>query len=554
MEIEYSDQQVLRLLRSELGKDMISGEIVCPKRVLVILKKGSHLKATEILLRRFGGTALSTITGIDHNDTIELNYHFHVPNTAVTLRITIPAEEPDIETMVNILPGANLYEREVFDLLGVNFLGHPNLERLLLPENWKGDIHPLRKDWNSDVARKSKKRRKPVDSLRSEGEIITVPFGPQHPALHEPERFLLRVEGERVVGVEPRIGYVHRGIEKLAESLTFLQDIYLVERICGICNTAHTLCFCRAIETIGGVEIPDRASFLRLIAFELNRVQSHLLLLGVGAYELGFESLFMYVWRDREMAMRLMEELTGNRVLSGFNTIGGVRRDLRMDQEKLFRSFIPRLRERVVRYQSVFDDDPTLRARTQGVGMLSNHDVATLSAVGPVARCSGVKFDLRVEESFFPFDEVPFFPIFYDDGDSWSRLKARVDEILVSLDMIQYAVENLPSGAIRIRVPLRFPEGEALSRVEAPRGELVHFVRSNGTANPERVKVRSPTLANILALCKSLEGCNIADVPASMVSMDPCFSCTDRMAFVDVQRVKRWSWSIHDIQGKYWRQ
>lgn len=553
MEIEYSDQQVLRLLRSELGEDMILGKIVRPKRILVILKKGPHLKAIEILLRRFDGTGLSTITAIDRKDTIELNYHFHVPNTAVTLRISVPAEEPDIETMVNILPGANLYEREVFDLLGVNFLGHPNLERLLLPENWKSDIHPLRKDWNSDAARKSKKRRKHVDSLRSEGEIITVPFGPQHPALHEPERFLLRVEGERVVGVEPRIGYVHRGIEKLAESLTFLQDIYLVERICGICNTAHTLCFCRAIETIGGVEIPERASFLRLIAFELNRVQSHLLLLGVGAYELGFESLFMYVWRDREMAMRLMEELTGNRVLSGFNTIGGVRRDLRMDQEKLFRSFIPKLRERAVKYRSVFDDDPTLRARTQGVGILSNHDVTTLSAVGPVARCSGVKSDLRVEEPFFPFDEVPFFPVFYDDGDSWSRLKARVDEILVSLDMIQYAVENLPSGAIRMRIPLRFPEGEALSRVEAPRGELVHFVRSNGTVNPERLKVRSPTLANILSLCKSLEGCNIADLPASIVSMDPCFSCTDRMAFVDLQGGKRWSWSIHDIQGKYWR-
>ncbi len=553
METSRLSEQVLGILHSELGRNMISGEATYPGRLLVSLRPGSHRKATEVLLQQFRETGLSTITGIDRGKTLELNYHFHVPNTMVTLRTEIPSSKPEIETLVDIFPAADLYEREVFDLFGVEFVGHPNLDRLLLPENWKSDMHPLRKNWESISHRKIRKRGRSQRDLRTEGEVITVPFGPQHPALHEPERFLMKVEGERVVGVEPRLGYVHRGIEKLAEGLTFLQNVQLVERICGICNAAHASCFCRAVETIGGVEIPDRAIYLRLIEFELNRVQSHLLLLGVGAYELGFESLFMYIWRDREMSMRLMEELTGNRVLADFDTIGGVRRDLRSEQVKLFRSLIPKLRERAVEYQSVFDNDPTLRARTQGVGILKNQDVSELSAVGPVARCSGVKFDIRTEEPFPPLDEVPFTPVYYEEGDSWARLKARADELVVSLDMIAYAVEHIPPGAIRIRVPLRFPEGEALSRVEAPRGELVHFVRSNGTTHPERVKVRTPTLANMLSICKSLQDCNIADVPASLVSMDPCFSCTDRMAFVDTTNGKRWAWSIRDIQRKYWR-
>lgn len=553
MGTKHLGRQALATLRSGLGESMISGEIRRPNRTLVTLEPGSHCKATEILLQRFNETGLSTITAIDHGKTLELNYHFHIPSTAVTLRIHIPSSKPEIETVVDILPAANLYEREVFDLFGVKFTGHPSLKRLLLPENWKSDVHPLRKDWKPDQPKKNRKNRRTEGPLRSEGEVITLPMGPQHPALHEPERFLLKVEGERVVEVELRLGYVHRGIEKLAESLTFLQNVQLAERICGICNIAHTLCFCRAVETIGDVEIPERAEYLRLIALELNRVQSHLLLLGVGAYELGFESLFMYVWRDREMAMRLMEELTGNRVLSGFNTIGGVRRDMRPEQEKLFRSLIPKLKERTLEYQSIFDNDPTLRARTQEVGTLKNRDVLALSAVGPVARCSGVKFDIRVEEPLSPLDEIPFTPVFYDEGDSWARLKARADEAIMSLDMIDYAVQHLPSGAVRVRVPLRFPEGEALSKVEAPRGELVHFVRSSGTTHPERMKVRSPSLANMLSLCKSLEECSIADVPASVVSMDPCFSCTDRMAFLDTQSSRHWSWSLRDIRKKYWR-
>jgi len=547
----YSDQEVVRYLQSTLGKNLLSVEIVRPRRILVIVEPPLHRTATEMLLQRFEDIGLSTITGIDLGERLELNYHFHMPRTTVTIRTSVPSSSPEIQTLVDIFPAASLYEREVFDLIGVEFIGHPDLRRLLLPDSWPSGSHPLRKDWNPIDQGKAEKKEKPAPTLESSGEVITVPLGPQHPALHEPEMFLLKVEGELVVGVEPRIGYVHRGIEKRSESLMFFQDVHLVERICGICNVAHTLCFCRAVEEIGKVEVPERARYLRLIATELNRVQSHLLLLGVGGYELGFESLFMYTWRDREMAMRLMEELTGNRVISAYNTIGGVRRDLRPDQEKLFRSMIPELRRRAVRYQSIFDDDPTLRARTQEIGVLKNHDAKALSAVGPVARCSGVKFDVRLEDTYYP-DEVPFNPVFYSEGDSWARLKARADEILESLDMIEYALEHLPSGAIRIRVPRRFPAGEAFSRVEAPRGELVHFVRSNGTAYPERVKVRSPTLGNIPSFIKMLEGCYIADLPSALVSIDPCFACTDRMAFLDVRTGRNWSWSPREIRKRFW--
>jgi len=549
---EGSAETVLELLRSTLEDDLVSAKTPRPQRVLAVLKTGYQRKVARLLLKEFEEIGLSTITGVDLGERIEVNYHFHTSKAAITVRIYLPTDRLETESLVDIVPAANLYEREVFDLFGVKFSGHPNLVRLLLPENWKKDVHPLRKDWSPEQAGDFRKKNL-GEPLHSEGEVITVPFGPQHPALHEPERFLLKIEGEKVVGVDPRIGYVHRGVEKLAEDMTFIQNVQLVERICGICNVAHSLCFCRAVEAIGDIDVSERANYLRLVAYELNRIQSHLLLLGVGGYELGFETLFMYVWRDREIAMRLMEELTGNRVLSGFNTIGGVRRNLSSKQAELFRTLIPELRERAAKYQSVFDNDPTIRARTMDVGILDHHDALDLSAVGPNARCSGIKSDLRLEEPFPPYDEVPFTPVFYDEGDSWSRLKARADEILVSLDLISYAIAHLPSGPIRIRVPLRFPEGEALSRLEAPRGELIHFVRGNGTTKPERVKVRSPTLANILPICKSLEGGNVADIPVTLVSMDPCFSCTDRMAFVDIRGGKCWSESIRDIERRYRR-
>jgi NADH-quinone oxidoreductase subunit D len=253
-----------------------------------------------------------------------------------------------------------------------------------------------------------------------------------------------------------------------------------------------------------------------------------MLLLGHAGFEIGYETLFHYMWRDREFVMDLMECLTGNRVLASFITIGGVRRDIEEESIPKIKGVLANLKNRMSFYKHLFESDVTLKMRTQNVGVLNKKDAIKLCVVGPVARGSGVNMDVRKDEPYVAYGEVPFNIVTYNEGDSWARLMVRLDEINESIKIIEYALDNLPSGPYRIRVPRVVPSGEAISRVEAPRGELFYYVKSNGSAYPERVKVRTPTFANILSFVHIAKGGNIADVPASLVSLDPCFSCTDR--------------------------
>ena len=550
------EEEIINLIRSELQGNALEYNAPRPRRVSVHVRPGAHREAILTLLQSLEFTMISTITGIDLEDAVELNYHFWCGKAEVTIRTRVPKPALEIETITDIVLGAALYEREVFDLLGVKFLGHPDLERLILPESWPKGQYPLRKDWTPNLSDKFRSlRKKPVRARTTQnktngGSVVNVVLGPQHPALHEPERFLFKLDGEVVVDVEPRLGYAHRGIEKAAEQLMFFQDVHLVGRVCGICNVAHTTCFCQAVESVGDIEVPPRARYLRTIVHELNRIHSHLLLLGITGLEVGFESLFQYLWRDREIVLDLMEKLTGNRVMAEFNTIGGVRRDLPVSLANETKKGMSTLKDRMNFYGKVFNDDPTFGLRTKEIGILKLPEASKLSVVGPVARASGVEVDVRKHDPYAAYDEIPFDEIIYKEGDSWARLMVRLDEVAESIDIITYAVDNLPSGPYRVRVPRRMPEGEALSRIEAPRGELVHYVKSNGTAYPERVKIRSPTLANIISFRQMIRGCYIADIPAVLVSLDPCFSCTDRMAFIDVNSGQRWVWSMNDIKAK----
>jgi len=462
---------------------------------------------------------------------VELMYHIRIFGTIITIMTNVSKENPKIESVTDLIPGANFHEREISDLFGIKFEGHPNPKRLILPDDWPENLFPLRKDVTSanfqnktEISRETRGHKHASEDEKT----VNIVFGPQHPALIEPEKFSLKVDGEIVKAVEPRIGYVHRGIEKAAESRTYLQDIYLVERICGICNACHAACFCQTVEAILGVNIPSRARYLRTVILELNRVHSHMLLLGHAGLEIGYETLFHYMWRDRELIMDIMEELTGNRVIASFITIGGVRRDLREDTIPKISSKLETLKEKMNFYRQLLESDSTLKMRTKNVGILSKQDALKICVVGPVARGSGVNMDVRKDEPYAAYDEIPFRIVTYDQGDSWARLMVRLDEIVESIYIIQYALEHLPSGPYRIRMPRIVPAGEAIGRVEAPRGELLYYIKSNGTSFPERVKVRTPTFANIPSFIKIAEGGNIADVPASFVSLDPCFSCTDR--------------------------
>ena len=525
-----SNQDFLVALQGRMGSSVQIPTVPLGK-ASVQVKSDSNRDALKILFETDKNVGISAITGLDLGETIGLMYHFRSKGALVTVRTEVPKQNPKIRTIADMLPGAVFHEREVADLFGVVFEGHPNPARLVLPEDWPDKLYPLRKDAKIDYAPikpENLKSQAEVVPSQSEDSFINITVGPQHPALLEPEKFSLKVDGEIVKQVEPRIGYVHRGIEKAAEQRTYLQDVYLVERICGICNSCHATCFVEAVEKILGTQVPPRGKYLRTIILELNRLHSHMLLLGHAGLEIGYETLFQYMWRDREPIMDLTEMLTGNRVMASTLTIGGVRRDLKEADAAKIKFVLANLKNKMEFYRQLYQNERSLKMRTQNVGKLSKDDALQLCVVGPVARGSGVSIDVRKEEPYEAYGEIPFKLITYSTGDSWARFMVRLDEIDESINIIEYALDHLPTGPFRVRAPRVVPAGEAVNRVEAPRGELFYYVKSNGTAYPERVKVRTPTFANIPAFLKTAEGGNIADVPANFVSLDPCFSCTDR--------------------------
>ena len=358
---------------------------------------------------------------------------------------------------------------------------------------------------------------------------VKLPIGPQHPALKEPENFTITLDGERVVDVDIRIGYTHRGIEKLMETRTYTQNLYLVERICGICSYAHVVNFTQNVEEILGVQIPKRAEYIRTLFLELERLHSHYLWLGVAGHEIGFDTLFMYTWQDREVVQDLLEMISGNRVNYAMNTIGGVRRDISEEHRKKVLEGMEYLEKRTAYYKEVAVNEKTILARAENVGILKPKDALTLSAVGPTARASGITVDIRKDDPYASYAETPFEVITTNTCDVLGRVVVRVLEVFESIRIIRYLMEHLPTGDIVVKVPRKVPEGESISHTEAPRGEDFHYLRSNGTEKPERYKVRTPTLANLPAVAEMLKGTYLADVPIIVAAIDPCMGCMDRV-------------------------
>ena len=366
-----------------------------------------------------------------------------------------------------------------------------------------------------------------------EKNTMRIPVGPQHPFLKEPVKFEFDIRGEEIVGAKIRMGYNHRGMEKACEERNYYQIIYLLERICGICSHSHTTAFVQAVEAIMKLELPKRGLYIRTLVCELERLHSHLLWLGVAAHEVGFDTLFMYVWRDRELVMQLLEEIGGNRVNYAVNTIGGVRRDISPEELKKILDLLPVLQKRIDYYAHIGTNEPTFIARIKGVGVLPTERAREMCAVGPFARASNIPVDMRKQDPYAAYDEMDFKVVTDDNCDVFGRVLVRVFEMVESVKIIEQILKNLPEGDICVpKVPRRVPEGFAVSRYEAPRGEDVHYVRSNGTDKPERVKVRAPTMANLESSVESVVGAYVADIPIAIASIDPCYSCTDRTTVV----------------------
>jgi formate hydrogenlyase subunit 5 len=493
----------------------------------VVANNGLHRDVVSAMLAADQKTGITAITGMDLGINLGVYYHMHTSNAFITIKAEVPKTNPDIQTIVDLHPGAAFHELEVADLFGVVFKGNELKGHFVLSDNWPVGIFPLRKDVKANEVKLNPESQE--DTVLPENKkLVKIIIGPQHPALLEPEKFAVTVDGEVVTQVEPRIGYVHRGIEKATESRTYLQDVYLVERVCGICNSCHAYGFVGAVEKILKTDVPARAKYIRVITLELNRLHSHLLTLGHAGLEIGYETMFQYFWRDREPIMDLIELTSGNRVYSSLMTVGGVRRDIRDSDMAKIRTVLTDLRGKLPFYRKLYHNEPSIRARMENVGVLSLEDAIKLAVVGPVARASGYDIDVRKDDPYEAYGEIPFKEIVYTSGDTWARMNVRMDEVEESINIIEYALDNMPKGAFRVDAPRNVPEGEAVNRVEAPRGELFYYVKGNGTAFPERVKIRTPTFANIPSFLQTAIGENIADVPPNFVSLDPCFSCTDR--------------------------
>jgi len=383
-------------------------------------------------------------------------------------------------------------------------------------------------------------------------EVYPLCIGPIHPALKEPAMFEFKISGEKIVDVDINMGHNHRGIEWMARSRNPVQIIYLAERVCGICNICHAYAFCRAVENIAEIEVPERAEYIRTIVAELERIHSHLLWAGVAAHELGFDSVLYLTWRVREKVLDLIEYLTGNRITKAIMMIGGVRRDISKEQIPKIKEALRYYKKIFVKLKSIFLEDPTIAARTKGVGILTKEDALTLCAVGPTARASGVPKDVRQDQAYLAYGDIDFKAITPDiltgevNGDVYDRIVVRLLEVKQSVEIIEQCIDEMPSGEILFekKIPVLLAKlkntiGEGIGRHEAPRGEVFHYVRLSGKENVETWKIRAPTYNNLLSWIPMLLGEQIADIPIVAASTDPCISCTERVAIVKKESKKR---------------
>ncbi len=353
-----------------------------------------------------------------------------------------------------------------------------------------------------------------------------VPFGPQHPVLPEPIHLDLVLEDEKVVEAIPSIGYIHRGLEKLVDKKDYQELVYVAERICGICSFMHGMGYCESIERIMKVEVPERALYLRTIWAEMSRIHSHLLWLGLLADAFGFESLFMETWRMREKILDMFEYSTGGRVIFSVCKIGGQRKDMDDEMIRTFVGLLDNMGKDIARLSKTFLEDSAVKSRLDGVGVLTRQQAHDLGAVGPFMRASGIALDTR-KLGYAAYPNLEFEPITSDVGDSYARTDVRIREIYQSIDLIRQAAAKIPAGPVSVPVK-GFPDGEYFMRVEQPRGEAMYYSKANGTKNLDRMRVRTPTFANIPALLEIMKGCQLADIPILILTIDPCISCTER--------------------------
>lgn len=513
---------------------------------VVIQPEALHEAASALHEAKWG--YLSAITGMDMGveaGQLEALYHFCNGPAITSLRVRMPRNGAVVSSIADIIPPATFFEREIKEMFGIEVEGLAVTDHLFLPEDWPIGVYPQRADFTNEQANAIEESH--VDHMPEPGRVgentFVVPIGPQHPALKEPGHFSFTVDGEIVTAAKMRLGYAHRGIEKAAESRSWVENLYLFERVCGICSHTHAMAFSMGVEQLAKVEVPMRAQAIRELVAGLERVHSHLLWLGVAAHEAGFDTLFMYSWRDRETVMDLLEQITGNRVNYSANLLGGVKCDIGEEQSKAIKEGLSYLETRIRHYLEVVTTDAMFLNRTRGIGTITAPEAERFGLLGPTARASGVMRDVRVEAPYGAYIRYPVSLVTETNGDLEARCVVRLKELLVSCFAMRSILDNMPDGPLTARMPRKIPAGETVARIEAPRGELFYFIKSNGGEIPTRVHVRTPSLCNWVSVLEKAVGRQLADVPMLIAGMDPCFSCNDRVVtVVDSKTHENWSW------------
>ncbi len=531
----------------------------------------------------FGYDYLSSVTGVDYVDEGKLEVVYHAYKTTggagLVFKVQIDREKAEVPSLIDVYVGADFQEREAWDLLGIKFVGHPDLRRILL---WEGfDGHPLRKDWKEpyfeEEVKPFKSRWPEGDFYRSEDknaykanvqypenfdpekwepegedalygslakyqttdesglktDHITVNLGPQHPSTHGVFRIAATLDGETIVNLKPVMGYLHRNHEKIGERNTYLQNMPFTDRLDYLASMSNNFGYALAVEKLMTVEVPERAEYIRVMMAELTRIQNHLFAIGMFLNDLGaFFTPSLYAIEERELILDIFEQVSGSRMMCNYFRFGGLARDLPEGSlEKIKGLVLDRLPRKVDEMDRFLSDNEILRSRTVGQGYLSPEDAIRYSAAGPMLRASGIPYDIRRADPYSIYDRFDFDVAVRYNGDIFDRYIIRLDEIRQSLRILEQTIAQIPEGPIQTGKPqyqVRVPAGESYGRVEGPKGELGFYVVSDGKANPYRYHVRAPSFINLTAFGPMCQGLKIADVVAVLGSIDIVLGETDR--------------------------
>ena len=507
------------------AKNQLDAKVVAPAD---LRKEMERLRAEEHM------DFLENLTGLDWEEE-GLGVIYQLESTETGKRVSLKSvcadrENPMLPSVSDLWDIANIYEREVYDFYGIIFTGHPDMRRIFMREDWVG--FPMRKDDETEKNNPLRMTNEPLAdvttsyTLNADGTVTkeenkifeedeyVVNIGPQHPSTHGVLHFRVSLDGERIRKIDPVLGYIHRGVEKISEGLTYPQTLALTDRLdyLGAMQNRHALCMC--IEQAMGVEVSDRVKVIRTIMDELQRIDSHILFFSCLCQDLGATTAFLYGFRDREKILDIFEETCGGRLILNYNTIGGVMADIHPNFQKRVKEFIPYMRKNIQEYHDIFTGNVIFQNRAKGVGVLTKEQCISFGCTGGTGRAAGWHNDVRKLHPYAAYDRVQFNEVTRTEGDSFARYMIRLDEILESLNIIEQLIDNIPEGNFQEKMKpiIKVPAGTYYSAVEGSRGEFGVLLESKGDKSPYRLHYRSTGLPLVAVMDTACRGNMIADL------------------------------------------